>query len=62
MLKTLILILTVSNAGGEDSTFVIDHSLTNIDCIELALEWSYTLDEFSYITCELEISAPAFSD
>ena len=60
MIKTFVLILHVMNPTGE-STFALDFG-SNTDCLELALEWSYTLDQFSYVTCEVEVQAPAFSD
>jgi len=60
VIKSFVLILHVMNPTGE-STFALDFG-SNTDCLESALEWSYTLDEFSYMTCEVETLAPTFSD
>ena len=51
---TFALILTVLNAAGLESSFVIDYNLSKIDCQVLWYEWSTTLDEYSYVTCEVE--------
>ena len=48
MTYALILIVAIKHS------FVIDYNMTHEDCIALQSEWSETLDEHSYVTCEIE--------
>jgi hypothetical protein len=48
------LILIVANAGGTDSTFVVDYNLTRQDCYRAAFSWSGTLDQYSTVQCVIE--------
>ena len=48
MTYALILIVAVKHS------FVIDHNMSYDDCIALQSEWSATLDEHSYVVCEIE--------
>jgi len=49
-----VLILSVINITGLDSTFVIDHNLTREDCNSLLIQWNETLDQYSTVVCEVE--------
>ena len=62
MIKSFVLILHVLNPTGQTSDFVIDFNLSPVDCYDLAISWVATLDEYSYMTCQLEVVAPKFSD
>lgn len=48
MTYALILIVAVKHS------FVIDYNMSHDDCIALQSEWTATLDEHSYVVCEVE--------
>jgi hypothetical protein len=62
VIKSFVLILHVMNPTGQTSDFAIDFGLTPTDCFDAAISWDSTLDAYSYMTCEIEVQAPAFSD
>ncbi len=53
-MKTFLFLLIVSNACGDDSTFVLDYNLSREDCTALHDQWAPTLNDLSTVFCREE--------